>query len=683
MHPKKSLPPIAEKRPHKITIHGQVLEDDYHWLRDKNWPKTSDRKILNYLKEENNYSSEFFSKYEKLQEQLYNEMKGRIKLSDISAAIKRRNYHYFHKTFAESEYKQHLRKNSNNIEEIVIDENIEAKGKEFFSLGTIAISPNDEYAAYSTDVSGNEYYTIKVRVISEQIDLEDEIKNTLGSIVWANDNSGFYYNLLDENWRPNKIFFHKLGTKQSNDKLIYHENDNTFRVAVSKSRDEKYIFVNSSSSEQDEVRIINQDNSTTPLIVRSNKHLFAIDHFKNRFFLLTNDKGKNFRLVSAENEHDLSQQNYKEILAHSNNIYLTDFFLFNEYLVINKREQGLNNIYIYDFDYSLKDKIIFPDAAYKSDIVNSWHDDNGVLISYSSLRTPPSVLKYKFDTKNLEIIKEQEIPSGHNQEDYAIERLYVDSREEGIEIPVSLIYKKSLFKDDNSNPLLLYGYGSYGYAYPPSFNSNVFSLIDRGFVFAIAHIRGGDDLGYNWYEQAKFLNKKRTFNDFIDILKFFAESNYSNSQNISIWGGSAGGMLVGVTLNEASKYLHSAIADVPFVDVLNTMLDETLPLTPGEFKEWGNPKEKEYFDYIKSYSPYDNIKSQNYPHVFVCAGLNDPRVTYWEPAKYVAKLRDKKTDHNLLIMETEMHAGHQGKTGRFSYLKELAKKYVFLLATRK
>ncbi|MEQ9115699.1 MAG: prolyl oligopeptidase family serine peptidase, partial [Rickettsiales bacterium] len=551
----------------------------------------------------------------------------------------------------------------------------------FFHNAGFSISPCEKFMAYSVDCVGNEFYTTRVRNLHTKEDLPDTIKDVIGAPTWNNESNGFYYTKLDKNWRPNKVYYHKIGDEQKNDKLIYSEQDKTFRLGLSKSTDGRYIFMTASSSTSQELMIIKNDYQIKTLIKRSKDHLFEVDHFNNIFYLLTNDKGKNFRLIKATSEKNLVEKKWVEIIKHSKNDYLTDFQTYDDHLIITKKISGVPKIFVFNYDMELLDELKFEDDSYYASHTYSWHDDDGFIVNYSSLRTPSTTYKYFFKEKSLKTLKEQIIPSGYKKEHYVSERIYVKSRDGLVKIPVSLIYKKSLFHSNGKNPLLLYGYGSYGISIPATFNTNILSLLDRGFVFAIAHVRGGDDLGFEWYESAKFLNKKRTFDDFSDILKFFVKSKYSSTKKISVMGGSAGGMLVGVTLNNESNLINSAIADVPFVDVLNTMLDETLPLTPGEFKEWGDPKEKKFFDYILSYSPYDNIKKIAYPNILVLAGLHDPRVTYWEPAKYVAKLRESKTDNNILVLETEMHAGHKGATARFERYKELAKKYAFLLST--
>jgi oligopeptidase B len=673
--------PIAQKIPYKTSIHGVELIDQYHWLRDQNWPNVKDQKVLEYLKAENSYSEDYFKPLNSLTDKLYKEMLGRIKLADRSVPKRHSDgYYYFTITEEKSSYPIYARKTKDGPDEIILDQNKEAEGHNFFSIGVMSVSPNGKLLAYSQDISGDEHFTILVKDLSGNKLLSDSITNVIGNIVWNKAGLGFYYTKLDDKWRANKVYFHKLGDAQALDQLVQEELDQIFRLDLSESSSEDYVFITSSSSTSTEVSFIKADDFShngRVIIPRTEDHLYEVDHVNEDFYIYTNDKGKNFRLVRIAVEKYLTH-NYIEVVPHSDDIYLTGFYLYTQHLVIVTKELGLPKITVSDYTLNNKKVISFPDSTYTANVIYSCISDDGMLIGYSSLNTPDTVFKYGFVSKYLEVLKIQEIPSGYDKELYKSERLFVTC-EDGMEIPISLVYKKSLFKKDGSNPLFLYGYGSYGFAIPPAFSTNIISLLDKGFVYAIAHIRGGDDLGFKWYESAKFLSKKITFEDFISVADYLVENHYTKQGEIAIMGGSAGGMLVGAVMNERPELFKTVIADVPFVDVLNTMLDDTLPLTPGEFKEWGNPKEKEYFNYIKSYSPYDNIRPQNYPKLYVLAGLNDPRVTYWEPAKFVAKLRANKTDNNILLLETEMEAGHRGKSGRFDRLKEIAKKYAFML----
>ena len=623
----------------------------------------------------------FLSRLKKGTEQIYKEIIGRIKLKDQSVPIKNRDYFYFTITNKNSKYGKYIRRKTlNGPNEMLFDVDKESKGHKYFS-GGISVSPNGNLMAYALDLKGDEYYTIKIRNLSLGRTLPDIITRSNGDAVWDELNLGFFYVKMDDSWRPTELYYHLLGTKQSNDKLIYKEDDKTFGISVDESSDYKYILIKVASKTSSELKYISStDTSHTlhTLILRREDHLCGADHIHKHFYIHTNDKGKNFRLIRVNDQHP-SPKNYEEIIPHSNEKYLLDTDLYDNYLIIRIREKGLSQIHLMTYDFKHYDSIKFKDPTYSASTIFSCHDDDGVFISYSSLATPSTVYRYTFKTKKMKVVKVREIPSGYDATQYACERIFAPSRDGKAKIPISLVYKKSLFKQNGTNPLFLYGYGSYGISIAPSFSTSRLSLLNRGFVYAIAHIRGGDDLGFKWYEDAKFLNKRITFHDFADCAKFLIKKKYTNKGNIVISGGSAGGMLMGVTLNEEPKLFKAAVVQVPFVDVLNTMLDENLPLTPGEFKEWGDPKDKKFFDYIKSYSPYDNIKPQEYPAMYVIAGLNDPRVTYWEPAKWVAKLRATKTDKNVLLLETNMETGHKGKTGRFAQIKELAKEYMFIL----
>lgn len=671
--------PKAKKIRTERTIHGVTLIDEYDWLRDRNWPDVQDKEVLEYLKLENEHTEHFFKQHTNLVDELYKEILGRIKLADESVPIKKRGYYYFSLTSESSDYATHMRKNAEGHQEVILDENLEAKGHKYFNVGMLAVNPTGNLLAYSCDTNGSEHYSVFVKDLSLNSLLEDKIENVLGRIVWDEDSKGFYYTKVDDKWRPNELYYHKLGTTQKEDILIYKELDYTFRIRIGKSSSYKYILVDVESSNSTEVMYIeSRDMSHTlnMLIPRRTDHLCTVDHFRDYFYISTNDNGKNFRLVRAKEQQILE---YQEIVPHFEDIYLIGFHLYDDFIVIETKELGLPTIKLMDYDLHQRGEIDFPDPTYAASVIDSSHDDDGVMLTYSSLVSPTTVFKYGFKTKQLETLKVEEIPSGFDSKLYKSERLYLNSREDGVQIPVSLVYKKDLFKADGTNPLLLYGYGSYGVSIPPAFRASVISLLDRGFVYAVAHIRGGDDLGFKWYESAKFLNKKRTFNDFIDTTEGLIELKYTSKGMVAIHGGSAGGMLIANVLNVAPELFKAAIADVPFVDVLNTMLDDKLPLTPGEYKEWGNPMDKEYFEYIKSYSPYDNVTAQKYPHLYVLAGLNDPRVTYWEPAKWVSKLRDLKTDNNIFLFEIDISTGHGGSSGRFDKFKEIARKYAFIL----
>jgi len=680
------LPPKAEKIPHITKMNGETLVDNYAWLRDKHWPKVDDPKILGYLNEENAYTSAFMTQGKVNYDKLYAEIIGRIKLEDASVPIKKDNYDYYKRTEKDSNYPIYCRKLNTHPEakeEVILDANALAKVSPYFDLGTMDISQDHTKLLYSADYNGSDRYTVKVKDLTTGQLLPDSIENTIGEVLWNKDGTGFFYAKLSEQWRSEEIYFHKLSDAQSKDILLYKESDPLFMVDVEQSSNKRFIFISSSSKNTSEVRYIDLDqNKLEPILIQARKedHLYTVDNHGDLFYILTNDKGKNFRLVTTTITQP-DQSHWKELIAHNPNIYLNELSLYKQYLALSTKEQGLTQINIINLNTQEKDILKFPDPTYDASQVFTTFDDKALRISYSSLVTPNSIMAYDFATKKLETLKVTEIPSGYTPSDYVSERVFATSKD-GTKVPISLVYKKSLFKKDGSNPLYLYGYGSYGFAIPASFIHHALSLVDRGFVYAIAHVRGGDDMGYLWYESAKFLTKKNTFDDFLSVADYLVRDQYTSAGNITISGGSAGGMLIGVSVNERPELFKTAIADVPFVDVLNTMLDDTLPLTPSEFKEWGNPKDPKYFDYIKSYSPYDNVKAQHYPAMYVSAGINDPRVAYWEPAKWVAKLRELKTDNHWLLLDTNMDSGHAGATGRFGRAKDVAKEYLFILTVQ-
>jgi oligopeptidase B len=673
--------PKAAKKEYRFTIHDKELTDNYHWLRDPNWPNVKDSEILGYLNAENAYSKAYFDQFRDKQNQLFEELKGRIKLADQSVPVKKGEYYYYTKTIADKDYPVYCRKKGSMQaeEEVLLDQNELAKGKKFCSLGSYSISPDHKLLAFSIDETGGERFTIKVLDLQTKNYLTDIITDTLGDIVWHEKLNGFFYTPTDEQWRQEDVRFHKLGTGIKEDKLIIHEGNPLYRVNVTKSSSKEYIFIDIAGYTANEYHVISmQDESMTPRLVskRQEDHLYSMDHCGEYFYIHTNDMGKNFRIARAHRD-DFSQAKWEDYIAHNNKRYLKSFDLTKEYLVLNYKELALSSADIVELRNKKMQSISFPDNVYTASSYSTNFEENDIRVDYSSLKRPDTTYSYDFKTEKLTTLKVKEIPSGFNPDEYEVERSWANSG--GVKVPVTIFYKRNLFKKDGSNPLYLYGYGSYGTTMQANFRGSVLSLVDRGVIYAIAHIRGGDELGYEWYESAKFLNKKRTFEDFIASAEKLIEDKYTSKGNIIIAGGSAGGMLIGNVVNERPELFKAAIAHVPFVDVLNTMLDETLPLTPGEFKEWGNPKEKEYFEYMLTYSPYENVKQQDYPYLFVTAGLTDPRVGYWEGAKWVAKLREMKTDDNLIFFKVNMDAGHKGSSGRFDYLKEIAEEWTFVL----
>ena len=680
--PENTTAPIAKKISHEFEIHGQKIVDEYDWMRADGWPdKVVDEEVLAHLEAENQYFNNFMSPLEEKKNEFFEELKGRIKLADQSTYTKKDNYFYYSRTESDKDYAIYCRKQGSvdAAEEILLDVNKLAEGQKYTSLGSFSISPDHKLMAYSVDFTGGEKFTIKVFDLEKQEFLSDEITSTIGGIVWHENLPGFFYTPTDENWRHDKVMFHKLGKKTEQDKLVLQEPDKLYFVSAGKSSSRDYVLININGHDSNEIYFIEMsDESLTPHLIEKRKERvqYSVDHAGKYFYKHSNDSAKNFHILRTESKDYSVNDIWGSYIAEDKEKYLSSFDVTKDYLLLNYKANGLPEAIAKDLTSGEEKVVKFPDAAYTAGIYSTNFKENDIRLSYSSLARPATVYSYDFASEKLDILKVQEIPSGFNPDEYKVERIF--AKTDGVEVPISLFYKKSLFKQDGSNPLYLYGYGSYGHGMPPSFRNSAISLVDRGFVYAIAHIRGGDDLGHDWYEAAKFLTKKRTFSDFIAVAEKLIEGDYTSKGEIAIMGGSAGGMLIGNVINQRPELFKVAIAHVPFVDVLNTMLDEDLPLTPGEFKEWGNPKDKEYFDYIKSYSPYDNVKAQNYPHIFVTAGLSDPRVGYWEAAKWVAKLRDQKTDNNTIIYKTNMDFGHGGASGRFDYLKEAADDLVFV-----
>ena len=676
------MKPIAKKIPHEFELHGTKIYDDYAWLRADGWPSSvTDKEVISYLEKENKYFEDYITPLEEKKQEFFEELKGRIKLSDQSTYTKKDDFYYYTRTEADKNYTIYCRKQGaiDAPEEIILDINKLAIGKEFTSLGAFSISPDHKLMAYSVDFTGGEKYTVKVYDLENKKFLSDEITDTIGALVWHETMPGFFYSQTNEKWRHDKIKFHKLGTNSKEDSLILHEQDLLYNVSASKASSKEYIFININGHDSNEIYYIEmKDQSLTPKLLNKRKEqiLYSVDHNDKYFYKSTNDSAKNFHILRAESSSYTEGTKWDIYIAEKKDAYLSGFDITQNYLLLNYKVNGLPETTIQNIKDGTQKTLNFPENAYIAGIYSTNFTEDDIRVNYSSLARPSTVYSYEFGTNKLKIIKTQEIPTGLNSEDYAVERIFAET--DNVQVPISLFYKKSLFKQDGSNPLYLYGYGSYGIGTPPAFRNSAISLVDRGFVYAIAHIRGGDDLGHDWYKEAKFLTKKRTFSDFIAAADTLVQKKYTSTGNIVIMGGSAGGMLIGNVINQRPELFKAAIAHVPFVDVLNTMLDSDLPLTPGEYKEWGNPQSKEYFDYIKSYSPYDNVTAQHYPHLFVTAGLSDPRVGYWEAAKWVAKIRDYKLDDNIILYKTNMSFGHSGASGRFDYLKEAADDLVFI-----
>ena len=674
----KHRPPVAAKKPQHFELHGDERTDDYFWMREK-----TDPEVIKHLNDENAYTEAILKPLQGLQDKLFAEMKARIQEDDSNVPVRQKDWFYYSRTETGREYSIHCRKHGSldAPEEIILDENELAKGKDYLSLDSLAPSPDHEWIAYAIDVDGSERHEIHFKNLKTGEVAPDVIKGCHTSLEWAETSERVvFYSVLDENDRPDRAYRHKLGEDPANDQLLYKETDPQLFLSISKTRSDKYIFIECHGKVTSEVRFADASKPYSDFKVmepRKRGVLYSPAHHGDRFLITTNDEVQNFRLVEAPVTAPESK-NWKELRRGSSTLLIEGVDCFKDFWVIHERENGLPQLRVVDLKQNSEHVIEFSEPTYELGGQSNPNFDSEVYrLSYTSLITPNTVYDYNLRTRDRKVMKTQKIPSGYDPSQYKSEYVFATA-EDGTRIPISLVYKKEGFKKDGSHPLYLYGYGSYGMSMPAHFSTVRLSLLDRGFVYAIAHIRGGSEMGRAWYEGAKFLTKKLTFSDFVSAARFLAKEGFTSEGNIAISGGSAGGMLVGASLNLAPGLYKAAVADVPFVDVLNTMLDDTLPLTPIEYEEWGNPNDKAYYDYMKSYSPYDNVEKREYPHLLVTSGLNDPRVTYWEPAKWVAKLREFKTDENLLIQYIHMGAGHGGPSGRYEALKEYAREYAFL-----
>nr|WP_089081920.1 S9 family peptidase [Flavobacterium hibernum] len=676
--------PKAKEIPKTLKKHKETRVDNYFWLNDRENPE-----VIDYLNQENSYYESMTSHTKTLQGDLYEEMKARIKEDDSSVPYFYNGYFYITRFETGQDYPIFARKKGSLSaeEEILFNCNEMAKGHAYFKLGGLSISPDNKFASFGLDLVGRRIYTIQFKNLETGEILSDKIENATGGSVWANDNKTVFYTKQDEvTLRADKIFRHKLNTLSTEDVLVFNEIDDTFNVSISKEKSRKYIVIGSGSTLTTEYRILNSDNPDGEFIVfqpRVRGLEYSISHFEDSFYILTNkDKATNFKLMKTP-ENKTGKKNWVDLIPHREDVLLEDIEIFKNYLVVEERSNGLNHIRIMPWNDEPDYYLPFGSETYNAYTTTNVDFDTDVLrYSYQSLATPSSVIDFNMKTKTKEILKEQQVLGGKfDKENYIEERVWATARD-GVKVPISMIYKKGLQKN-GKNPLLLYAYGSYGITMDTYFSSTRLSLLDRGFVYAIAHIRGGEDLGRQWYEDGKLLKKKNTFTDFIDCSKFAIDENYTSPEHLYAEGGSAGGLLMGVIINEAPELYNGVIAQVPFVDVITTMLDDSIPLTTGEYDEWGNPNNKKYYDYMLSYSPYDNVKAQNYPNMYVSTGLHDSQVQYWEPAKWVAKLRNLKTNNNLLFLDTNMDAGHGGASGRFEALKDLAKEFSFLLDLEK
>ncbi len=669
-------PPVAKTDPKVDTVHGEACVDNYFWLREK-----SNTEVIEYLKAENKYTQAMMQHTEGFQEQLYQELLGKIKETDLSVPEKIGDYYYYTRTEEGKQYPIYCRKKGNleAEEEILLDQNALAEGHEYLEIGVYKISPNHQLLAYSIDTTGGESYTLYVKDLNTGQLLGDQIPNTYYSVEWANDNQTLFYTTLDAAKRPYKLYRHQLGSDPAADALIYHEADESFFLDVSKTRSKAYLLMELENINTSEVHYLEANQPTGEFRVispRQSELEYSVEHHGDQFFIVTNADAVNFKLMRAS-VNNPSRANWEEVIPHRETVKLDGVSAFRNHLVISEREGGLQTIRIRNLTTGEEHPVDFPEPVYTvQGGRNPEFNTDTLRFNYASLVTPMSVFDYEMDARTRELKKQDEVLGGYDPSLYESERIFAKAAD-GTPIPISLVYKKGVVKDGGS-PLLLYGYGSYGINSEPYFSSNRLSLLDRGFRYAIAHIRGGEEMGRAWYENGKLLHKRNTFTDFIACAEHLIAEKYTASSKIVIEGGSAGGLLMGAVTNMRPELFEIVIAKVPFVDVVNTMLDASIPLTVIEYDEWGNPNEKKFYDYIKSYSPYDNIEAKEYPHILITAGLNDPRVHYWEPAKWTAKLRTLKTGDNQLLLKTEMGAGHGGPSGRYDYLKEIAFEYAFI-----
>ncbi len=681
-------PPIANKLPKELVQHGDTRIDNYYWMKlsenQKNakTPDAHTQDVLDYLNAENKYKDFVLKDTEELQEKLFEEIKARIKQTDMSVPYKSNGYYYITRYEEGKEYPIHSRKKENleADEEIMLDVNVLAEGYSFYQLGGKAVSPDNKLLSYSEDTLSRRIYTIRFKSLVDGTMLDDSIENTTGSVVWANDNKTVFYTRKDEALRSYKIYKHIIGTSTDEDIEIFHERDETFSTFVYKTKSKKYIVIGSWATLSQEYRILNADNPNGNFEIfqpRQDKLEYSISHFEDNWYIRTNKDGAiNFKLMKT-NLENTSIQNWVDVIPHDKDVFFGGIDMFKDFMALSLREKGNTTIKIRNKSGD-EHYIKFDEEAYSVwTSVNLDFETELLRIGFTSMTTPNSTFDYDIKSRKMKLLKQQEVVGDFNPTDYQSEKIMVTSRD-GVEVPLSLVYKKGFVKD-GKQPILLYGYGSYGNSTDPYFSSVRLSLLDRGFAFAIAHIRGGKEMGRMWYEDGKFLKKKNTFYDFIDCGKYLVEQGYTSPKHLYAMGGSAGGLLMGAVMNMAPDLWNGVVAAVPFVDVTTTMLDESIPLTTGEFSEWGNPKDKKYYDYIKSYSPYDNVVRQNYPATLITTGYFDSQVQYWEPAKWISKLRDYKTDNNPLIMHCDMEVGHGGASGRFARYKEVAMEYAFLL----
>lgn len=677
---KNSQPPVAKIIPHTLEKHGDVRIDNYYWLNDR-----EDQEVIDYLNAENKYYEEMTAHTKDFQKALFEEMKSRIKEDDESVPYLYNGYWYITRYEVGQDYPIYARKKETleANEEIMFNCNEMAEGFSYFQLGGVSVSPNNKFATFGVDTVSRRIYTIQIKNLETGEILADKIENCTGGSVWANDNETIFYVTKDPvTLRSDKVFRHKIGTATSEDVLVFEEKDDTYSVFIYKEKSRKYLVIGSQSTMTTEYQILdaNTPNADFQVFQKRTRGLeYSISHFGDSFYVLTNkDKATNFKLMKTP-ENATGKENWKDVIQHREDVLLEDIEIFKEFLVVEERSNGLTKLRIMPWSGEGEYYLPFESETYTAYTGTNVDFDTEILrYGYQSLTTPSSVIDFNMKTKEKTIKKEQQVLGGKfDKNNYEEKRIWATAID-GVKVPISLVYKKGI-QLDGKNPLLQYAYGSYGYSMDCTFSSTRLSLLDRGFIFAIAHIRGGEDLGRPWYEDGKLLQKKNTFTDFIDCSKFLIDQKYTSPEHLYAEGGSAGGLLMGAVINMNPELYNGVIAQVPFVDVVTTMLDDSIPLTTGEYDEWGNPNEKEYYEYMKSYSPYDNVEPKAYPNMLVTTGLHDSQVQYWEPAKWVAKLRTVKNDSTVLFLDTNMDTGHGGASGRFEALKEIAKEFAFLL----
>jgi oligopeptidase B len=674
-------PPVAEQRPHSFERHGVTIQDPYHWLKDQSYPTVDDADVLSYLRAENAYFEAAMAPHRPLIETLFQEMRGRIPEDDSSVPVRDGDFTYWWAFQPGAQYRTWYRLPvmAGAAPQVIFDEPAEAAGKQYFRLGAMEVSPDGRYAATLVDDDGSERFQLRIRDLAAGRDIETVTEVGIGRPVWTADSRAIVFTEVNENWRSYRARLHRLGRPVAEDRTLYEETENVaFTVDVGRTQDRRYILISTGENSSNEVRFIPADNPEAPpvLIARRRPLIqYSVDAAHGKLWILTNDNHVNFRLAEADPAHPGAWRN---VVAGSDQVYLRGITAFRDHLAITERVNGLDQIRLRAYGGAER-RIPFAEASYTVGLGNNpEYAPSAYRLAYSSMVTPPTTYDYHPAENRLETRKVQRIPSGYDPSQYVTERIMVPARD-GRQIPVSIVYKNG-FERNGHGRVFLYAYGAYGIATPPAFSTNRFSMLDRGYAYAIAHIRGGDDMGYGWYLDGTRTHRTNTFNDFVDAARGLIARRYTSAGRIAAQGGSAGGELMGAVVNQAPELWGAVVADVPFVDVVNTMLDDTLPLTPGEWNEWGNPiTDPAAFRYMLSYSPYDNVRAQAYPPMLITGGLNDPRVTYWEPAKWNARLRAMRTDSNLQLMKINMGAGHGGRSGRWTRLQEVAEAYAFIL----